>query len=1234
MKRIVTIASAALLALSAVGLLALNTSGSNNATSVRLNARPPATAHEDALALDKSVDVDFAADSATLSPLTRREREDQYRDWLLYAVIASMGKSTGEFNRILFDLPPLRQGYLRPIGIFDFGQSRSRYVSDGDVVALVPATDDTAQRHDDLAAVADQHRKNLGGDFKRVLVVEYKLDIIRGRASLTRRADVTQAQLLSPAFGYVERHLTSLADLERFVQEVDDLTVVRMQSNGILAGGRKLQKPQRTISIEQIATLWQAEREIQAKLGQWEAYASEVETNFNQRWANRTASSSSERAMLKSQIDTEAAQTREELRKEYHNRKLVGGAGFSLDPAVDFLTLRAQFDKRWPVIAGTGGVAIGLDPKPVSEGLAQKDIVPLLKMIRTLQQNEDGALASMLLTKMQQANSYQAARYDGNLQGTEVGMVLFYTDLIAKLWTIDFADSSPARGMIRGFVDDPGAARSLSAIYLAEGEELSQARLWFGPSALGYQLTEKGNALYFSRVATRIFSAGANVERPDAETQTSMFLAASIDWWNDHYEEVAREEPEYQRLNQIMKWSAVLGWLNGNSQGKLLGFLEPVPVDHSKIFGEWVKQHPELRFQDWHEVGFYPAGYKGSTTEALPLLSGPVTRGGVSLANKQLVRQPSIAVNSDALSRRSNLNYLASADKSTLTTLDDTVYTFRNGGPGRSQSIVANAKADTKLRAETIQLQPAATERIVTAQNADLLVETRVADAALGSLRIGRAPNGFSVGWKAQDIERAHELGRRMSRMPNPEEVLLSDPSIEAVIKFEQVSSYAAKLHGSPRWIRFEPESAPRVDIDPAWQMRAAASDIESIRVMQMKILDEATLVDAFNRGHFIVQTDKVDKAVLRWSTKEPAAGTRMVAVETNQGKLQAWLDADGALNLKIAPTLRRDVLTAARSLRAEDVTAIRNAAVRGDVASIRVNGNAHMSPLANALDKRDFRDAAARIAADPGQSAKLLKQRISEDVARIAEIHDRRGLAAALHDMDALIARNGPMPELLLRRGLLQIERGNVADAASTVGRPMFRGLTDRSAFFDEVNARLKRGSPVGDDVFRYAQFVDHGDLAMHRADAAGTLSARPRAGRFDFDMKLNHLSFEAIDNASRMRPGVDAVIYYQDTVSLNRIDWSAPVHQALNEVISGRLGKVIRLPRGSAADYRPSSVWTPDMHTELKQARPQARREIARESVRGYQACPSDPQPDSCNSTGREENPPDVYLVLASSK
>src|SRR3954469_1424371 len=42
------------------------------------------------LPLDRSQTVDFATDGNSLQDLTVREREDQYRDWLLFAAVAAL----------------------------------------------------------------------------------------------------------------------------------------------------------------------------------------------------------------------------------------------------------------------------------------------------------------------------------------------------------------------------------------------------------------------------------------------------------------------------------------------------------------------------------------------------------------------------------------------------------------------------------------------------------------------------------------------------------------------------------------------------------------------------------------------------------------------------------------------------------------------------------------------------------------------------------------------------------------------------------------------------------------------------------------------------------------------------------------------------------------------------------------------------------------------------------------
>ena len=62
------------------------------------------------------------------------------------------------------------------------------------------------------------------------------------------------------------------------------------------------------------------------------------------------------------------------------------------------------------------------------------------------------------------------------------------------------------------------------------GTSLPSGRLWFGKSDLGFQLARGGNALFLTRNATRVYSAGSNPLDPGVETQTSVALGAPILW--------------------------------------------------------------------------------------------------------------------------------------------------------------------------------------------------------------------------------------------------------------------------------------------------------------------------------------------------------------------------------------------------------------------------------------------------------------------------------------------------------------------------------------------------------------------------------------------------------------------------------------------------------------------------------------------------------------------------------
>ena len=235
-------------------------------------------------------------------------------------------------------------------------------------------------------------------------------------------------------------------------------------------------------------------------------------------------------------------------------------------------------------------------------------------------------------------HGFQFARYDGALKGTEVGMTLFYTDLVAKLWTLNYADSTPIQ-QIYDFLPVTQAATKISSIYKNELSKNLGSRLWFDPQEKGYQkLNNNGSeTLLFAPTAAKVNAKSNDPLNPQqGEKIATPRIQAFLSWWDRHYDEISKYEPQYQKLNQVMKWSLAIAWLERPNEKDPLEFLSSVKVNQSNWFPTWAKSHKQqLKFQYWSEgsscqpaksnnpepVCFYPKGYQGHATESMPVLA-------------------------------------------------------------------------------------------------------------------------------------------------------------------------------------------------------------------------------------------------------------------------------------------------------------------------------------------------------------------------------------------------------------------------------------------------------------------------------------------------------------------------------------------------------------------------------------------------------------------------------------
>ena len=398
--------------------------------------------------------------------------------------------------------------------------------------------------------------------------------------------------------------------------------------------------------------------------------------------------------------------------KTYRDLKLSDHTGFSLDPDFDYTGLHDWFtDDPW----FGQGVAAKLvkyakvdraEVARVTDGFARGDPLPYLVMIHRLR---DGDLLAMLVAeeiddRVRKEFNYQAARYDGDLQGTEVGMMMLYTDLLAKLWESLGTDSP--KGDIAEF--PTGTDGGVAPVYKQQTVETPGTRLWFGTHDAGFQTVSGRPEIIFAPRLTRLFAASSHELDRGKEVPPTQSDEQTIGWWDDHYDEVARYEPEYERLNQYVKWSAVLAWLStreefrGGLSGRLvtvnyldrLGFLSQVEVTRTHWFPDWVKEHPELRYRQWERVKFRPRGDRGLRTEALPILfSDPFPNFGEKGANwrvsggigtdPRMVRQATplpvdVPPDSQLSLRGANPRTVESTDY--VRTLDGVAFEFSPGG--------------------------------------------------------------------------------------------------------------------------------------------------------------------------------------------------------------------------------------------------------------------------------------------------------------------------------------------------------------------------------------------------------------------------------------------------------------------------------------------------------------------------------------------------------------------------
>jgi len=983
MKRTIRILSYIGLAIATTALIVLFSSSiplpqSNNAVALAkpFNDFPP----------DKPQFIDYRLDELSFEQLTKREKQDQLRDWLLFTIVSDKDLSTEEINQSLYDVSTTRQGYMRPVSNFEYGMSRSLYVGEGEVVALIPAKLKADQRNDALAHIADKHRKDLGEKPTNLLVFEYELNSAEQYAWLTRREVIDAEKLFTSTANYTESTVSTLVDFQAFMGKVDDLTYARLDGNQLILGGRKIQgRPYKGIRVEDVATIWQSEEKIHADLAA-----------FNAKWNARfNAAAPSQQSQIKEQAYAEMAEL-----------KLVNGSGFSLDPAYDYQAFTSAFNRissflsRY--IAEEEAVIAEKDLQDAKRGLSSNNAVPYLVLVDKLETSNSPKAQAIgaYLKEGEQSFRFQQARYDGYLQGTEVGMVLFYTDLLAKLWVLDHQRSTSQKE-VPDFFPLTTISSKIASIYKQEVEDLPSTRLWFGSHDKGFQTSLIDNSLLFARNATRIYAASSNPLRPGEETIAAANSEAFLGWWNDHYEEVAAYEPQYEQLNEIMKWSLMISWLNNAEQGNTLGFFKEIQVRRDFHFPDWAKaQGDRLRFKDWESVKFYPPSYLDTTTEAMEILeSKPYSffgnpnwriSGGVSLADEGLFQSRKALSSVDDLN---SLTYRSTIDYGTVKlkggqlnfkTLEGTAYRLFKQ-QSTLASVAVKAKEGSKLRGRLSELANLEIVRDVARTDDGLSINTFAGKTELGRLKTTRTRNGFDVGWRGRDIDDGQVLMHQISQTPDQsiESILNNHSMVALVAKPSESDSLLVKLHGADDWMQIATGGGGS-NLPPEWQARV---------------------------GSFPDEAGRSQNMLLRW-------------VDDDQVNKQL-LEKTAAL---ITNNLPDDL----KGLNSNEVI--------------------------QTLKQRNYRKVTKQIADDPQRVHTIVRDHIKIELKIINELRQQKKTARALQRLDELIDTYGKQADLMLEKALLDMDRQRLSVQRID---PKGRGKTpanSREDFYAVINQILSR--------------------------------------------------------------------------------------------------------------------------------------------------------------------------------
>ncbi len=524
-----------------------------------------------------NVSVDISSLVSFLGTLSTDEKDEQVRDWAAYGLKNELGVSTGEEI-------PIRHPSLKETAPGEVSKGRVFAVSDKEWAVLIPRE----KRGDKplIGSLIDKSYAKSNSLPEKISVFTYALPEGASSLDISFEKSFDTAAVFTAEYGYSTASVSNLPELRKFLKNADDVVMVQWSPGALLIGARSYgHDARRAVTVEEIAALYQA----------------------------------------------------------YIAPGSPAKIGFSLDLDMDYGAFASdleEFVRTSPLIRNPGFVgASASDLGTVAQRVRMtRSDAPLVALLRAL--SASGSDADMrvfsAIYSIQQYHTYQKARYDGNLQGTQAGMMLFYTDLLAKMWAMDYEGGSP-KVAIKGF--RPMTEILIPKLYWQGYGRAANTRLWFGLKQDAFEVY--GNKTLFQPTATRVYAASSNMLTPGKEETAPNYQSKEfLGWWDRHYDAFADYEPAYHRLNQIQKWSCVILMLKVSGLHQL-DFLLDLPVRRDIDFEQWSRDVERL--QGAGSLPFLDKEKLGRRTECLSLLQSKphpflggygMISGGITLATQ------------------------------------------------------------------------------------------------------------------------------------------------------------------------------------------------------------------------------------------------------------------------------------------------------------------------------------------------------------------------------------------------------------------------------------------------------------------------------------------------------------------------------------------------------------------------------------------------------------------------